>query len=95
MNTDPKNNEPVQGLQLHPEQTSSNTHPSLTRLYEVTVHRTDYLYTILRVDAQTSEQAEQLAEQLASLQDDSAWDIADRDCYAFSVEPVQKGACHE
>jgi hypothetical protein len=79
--------------------TTSQTRDSIrknpTRLYEVTVHRTDYLYTILRVEASSEEQAEQLAEQLADQQDISAWDIADRDRYTYFVQPVQKGACHE
>lgn len=90
--TDPENPNPIRALS-HPEQMSTDTNPR--RPYEVTVHRTDYRYTKIRVEAECEEEAENMAERLAGLQEDSAWEVADRDLYAFAVEQVQEGGSHE
>ena len=92
MNTDPKTNKPVQGLQLHPEQASPNTNQR--KLYEVTVHSTEYRYIVVRVRAQSEASAETTAERIARSRKDSAWGVADRDLYAYSVEQVQEGGAH-
>jgi hypothetical protein len=70
---------------------AQGTGTNQAKLYEVTVHRTDYLYTVVRVEAESKDQAETQAETLAGLQPDSEWDVADRDLYAFSAEQVKEG----
>jgi hypothetical protein len=87
MKTDPKNSN-ASGLLSHPEQ-AADTNPR--RLYEVTVHRTDYRALNVRVKAESEQEAASLAEELAQTQDDSFWNVADRDCYAYSVEKVTEG----
>jgi hypothetical protein len=89
MNTDPKTNTPVQGLKLHPELASPDTNQR--RLYEVTVHRTDYRYIKVRVWATSEASAENTAERIAHRRNDREWNVADRDLYAYSVEQVQEG----
>ena len=103
MNTDPKNQERVQGLQLHPEQTSPNTNPmnpaepkgigtnEERRIYKVTVHRTDYLYTVVPVEAESEDEAETKAEEVAALLPVADWDVADRDLYTYAVEVKEGG----
>ena len=93
MNTDPQNQERVQGLQLHPEQSVPNTNPR--KHYQVTVARIDYLYTRIRVEAESEDAAETMAEQLAQVQEELRWDCADRDLYALEVEEVKEGKSHE
>lgn len=78
--------------QPHPEQLSNDTNPR--RLYEVTVHRTDYFYTRVRVWANSEADAENNAEKRAALQDKSKWEVADRDLYSYSVEVVKRGGAH-
>ena len=92
MKTDPKNQARVQGQQLHPEQTSSNNNPR--KLYEVVVHRTDYCYATIRVEAESEDEAETQAEEIAELQPEANWDAADRELYAFSVEQMKEGGSH-
>lgn len=61
MNTDPKNNEPVQGLQLHPEHTASDTNPHSHAVYEVTVYLTQYRVGTVIVEAASEEEAREKA----------------------------------
>lgn len=61
------------------------------KLYEVTVHRTDYCYATIRVEAESEDEAETQAEEIAELQPEANWDAADRELYAFSVEQVKEG----
>lgn len=57
MNTDPKNNEPVQGLQLHPEHAASDTNPHDNAVFEVTVYLTEYRGRTVIVEAASEEEA--------------------------------------
>jgi hypothetical protein len=68
---------------------STDTHPR--KLYEVTVHRTDYYQVRIRIEAQCQEEAEKQAEKTARRQKQSEWELGDRDLYAFSVQVVQEG----
>jgi hypothetical protein len=77
MNTDPKNNEPVQGLQLHPEQLSTDTNPRTEKQYEVIL-----FYT------QTSRVRKiVMAENLAQAKD-KAWEIEAGDIWEADLDPV-------
>ena len=91
MKTDTKNSN-ASGTLSHPEQATDN---NPRKLYEVTVHRTDYRYTKIRVQAKSEDEAENLAEDIAGLQEDSEWDVADRDLYAFEARELAEGGCDE
>ena len=67
------------------------TDTNQSKRYEVTVARTDYLYTRIRVKAESEDAAETAAEQRAEVQEESQWDCADRDLYALEVEQVKDG----
>ena len=92
MNTDPKNQERVQGLQLHPELAVSNTNPR--KLYDVTVYRGDYFSTKFRVKASSEREAETEARELSEQRDISKWDVTDRELYHFDIEQVKEGGRH-
>jgi hypothetical protein len=92
MNTDPKNQERVQGLQLHPEPAVPNTHPR--RLYEVTVRHIDCYESRVRVQAPSEAEAEDAAVQHVKRQKDWQWDTTEHELYAFSVEQVTEGGRH-
>ena len=92
MNTDPKNQERVPGLQLHPEQTSPNTNPR--KLYAVTVRHIDCCESIVRVQAKSETEAETAAVNRARRQKNWAWDTTEHELYAFSVEQVTEGGRH-
>jgi len=94
MKTHPKNQERVQGLQLHPEQTSPDTNPR--RLFEVTVHCTDYRLMVFRLQAESEKAAENKAEKIAKRRKKSQWDFASRDLYAYAypVHQIKEGGRH-
>ena len=77
-----------------------NTHPAKPngiginqerRLYNVTIHRTDYLYTVVPVEATSEDEAETKAEEVAALLPVANWDVADRDLYAYVAEVEEGG----
>jgi hypothetical protein len=82
-------NEPINPLGA----CGADTNPS--RLYEVTVHRVDYLYARIRVDATTESEAEIKAKEIAELQAESAWKFADRDVSLADVEQITEGGSNE
>jgi hypothetical protein len=91
MTTNPNDENPSRAAG---QSTPASTDTNPRKLYEVTVYRTDYLYTRVRVEAKSEEAAERAAERLAGLQKKSEWDFADRDLYAYEVEQVQEGGAH-
>jgi hypothetical protein len=92
MKTDPKNNN-ASRAPSHPELTATDNNPR--KLYEVTVHSTEYRYLTIRVHAKSEAAAERSAERIAGLRGDSAWNVADRDLYAYEVNQVEEGGSHE
>ena len=64
-------------------------------LYEVTVARTDYLYTKVRVEADSQEDAEAEAESIADNLPDQKWEVADRELYVNETEQLTEGGRHE
>jgi hypothetical protein len=88
MKTDPKTTNPIRALSRpeHPETDNNKRH-----LYEVTVHRTDYRYMLVRVEAKSDSDAEAEAEYLVGIAYECEWDTADKDLYTFSVEQVKEG----
>ncbi|MFT3784756.1 MAG: hypothetical protein QM770_01140 [Tepidisphaeraceae bacterium] len=82
-------------MTLQPESTEANasrhaeTLPSATpTTYDVTVHRTDYLFATVRVIAASVQHAELQAESVASGMPRGEWHTADSDLYAFECEAV-------
>jgi hypothetical protein len=90
MTTDPKTSN-ASGALIHPEP-AADTNPR--RLYEVTVHRTDYRYMELRMWAESEDDARGNARKRAALQHEAKWKMADRDCYVYSVEQVTEGGAN-
>jgi hypothetical protein len=63
--------------------------------YDVTVHRTDYLWTTVRVRASSEEDAERQAEAIAEQLSRASWDVADSDLYAYACEAVSDPASNQ
>jgi hypothetical protein len=76
-----------------PSNQGTDTNPR--KLYEVTVHGTEYRYITIRVHAKSEAAAETSAERIARLREDSAWSVADRDLYAYEVNQLEEGGSHE
>ena len=73
MKTDPKNSN-ASRAQSHPELTATDNNPR--RLFEVIVSRTDYLYTRVRVEAETESAAEEAAKEAAKAAAKAAEQVA-------------------
>jgi len=89
MKTDPKNQERVQGLQLHPEQTSPNTNPRQT--YVVTVWRIDYRETKVRIWGKSQAEAKIKAKRAAVCKASSQWHLIDRKLRALDAKLMEGG----
>ncbi|MGD0138971.1 MAG: hypothetical protein ABSD28_08850 [Tepidisphaeraceae bacterium] len=94
MTTDTQNSN-ASGTPSHPEQAAPSTDNNTRRLYEVTVHRTDYREARIHVEAKSEDEAGKLAEDIAERQKDSQWNVVDRDLYAFEVEQMKEGGSNE
>lgn len=62
MNTDPQNSQTRSGLQLHPEQTATDTNPY--RLYAVVLHLTQLRRAFVPIRAASEAEAMRVAEQI-------------------------------
>ena len=63
------------------------------KLYQVTVARVDYHYTIVLVEAESEKEAQPKAKRLADGQE-TIWHIADRECFVNGCNEVKEGGCH-
>ena len=92
MKTDTKNSNAFRAPS-HPEQLSTDTNPR--KLYEVEVHRHDYLTTTIGVWAKSKREAKAKAEDRAEYMKYREWCVFECDIYAFDVEQMKKGGRHE
>ncbi len=72
-----------------------STDSTQDKRYEVTLHHTDYRYMRIEVFASSPDDAERIAEEIAANQEEDAWQVADRDLYAYATETIGEGASND